>query len=688
MDGKKFWVDLSPATHGAEVTAAKYNAICVRDQDGPPRCDLPSTFPTFTHSCKKNDCRFYTSEGGCKYIPNGIVFSMRKPYTPNFTSNWQNANDYCLNLQESGYTDWSLPSQSELSIAGIKDARSYFGFDVVLADFWSSTPGSTTNTYRTVSLDGSGWREQNKDTQNSIVCVRRGTISTPPKFELRSIYYSNNNVQIYYDKDFSNCAVLKDSQGNVINSTDFCTNMKKIFTVPASNFAVIKPGMKVRLCDGNNPQNCTPFIKVSPNIEAYHFCRTTDAKFATKDGGCTHLFNSHKAWSRTEPATLNEAKVLCENLAVRGTGVVYDDWRLPTQDELLTASTSGGAKNHFDFNTDQFFWADAPLNFGNAQVVNLADGATASVSPDFEFNVTCVRDGAGCTNTCKLAQFNCCNGGIFACPNNGAKTCTEDGRPGCLVNGQSDYNIGFCSSSGSPAGACLSIDSIPYPSTNQAKPFTVGHGPYIDNLKKIYFPSGHINVLPQTYDDHINIIEYDPISNQYQLKASLNISPNSINFDNVIYVESLKKLYLIGGLVRNISTQALSVNEDIYEYDFTNQALQKLASPKLRVIGSSAVWNSKTNKIYVFAGELLPANSVIKRIAEFDPIAKTVNLSFAEFETPRTYTKAVFNEYAGKSYIFGGTNYVSPLEEEYQIIEFDPLSATNKVKKIRSKVIR
>lgn len=152
--------------------------------------DEPSTSENGTLSCKNDLC----SDSSTNF--------MWSPRTSNYMT-WQEAKDYCENLEESGYSDWHLPTISELrtliqdcegtvtggtcqasdnclsfdcrdaSCGGCeKTATSKYSKLGDSGDFWSSSELSDEDGAWYVCFCHADVNADSKDTKNRLRCVR------------------------------------------------------------------------------------------------------------------------------------------------------------------------------------------------------------------------------------------------------------------------------------------------------------------------------------------------------------------------------------------------------------------------------------------------------------------------------------------------------------------------------------
>jgi len=172
----------------------------------------------FPHTCTTEDTKFATSQGGCKDLQSGLVWSVA-PVAPMTWHNaiWDSANpmsppspeknsppeisdgvrtndyfensagmgvdrsliNYCHELTEGGADDWRVPTLDELDALLINNAAErYFSFNVD-SMFWSSNTSiaaggnraDVKNLFTGITIDV-GWP---KSLQARVVCVRKGS---------------------------------------------------------------------------------------------------------------------------------------------------------------------------------------------------------------------------------------------------------------------------------------------------------------------------------------------------------------------------------------------------------------------------------------------------------------------------------------------------------------------------------
>ena len=77
----------------------------------------------------------------------------------------------------------------------------------------------------------------------------------------------DNTVGVNYSKNFSDCVQLKDSNNNILHTSNlFCTNNGPITTKVSSFNSNFQSGKQVKLCHINNPNICSSLVTISGTI--------------------------------------------------------------------------------------------------------------------------------------------------------------------------------------------------------------------------------------------------------------------------------------------------------------------------------------------------------------------------------------------------------------------------------------
>lgn len=123
-------------------------------------------------------------------------------------------------------------------------------------------------------------------------------------------------------------------------------------------------------------------------------CKQSDSSFATADGGCKDLVTG-RVWSASgydqtgNYHSLSGSQAYCANLVEGG----FDDWRQPTEDELLKVHADGGGSYLAPSNLYiTYDWSSTlSKNKRNAYVVIIGTGATFLAGLTDGFDTVCVR---------------------------------------------------------------------------------------------------------------------------------------------------------------------------------------------------------------------------------------------------------------------------------------------------------
>jgi hypothetical protein len=161
----------------------------------------------YRHTCRLEDDRFRTAEGGCKDLLSGLVWSAPSPMllswdeaiwdaqsppgnvpaddhdqgrtndydgTSRFTDG--STANYCHELEEGGQGDWRMPTSDELiTVARFGEgAPEHFGFDADLAVHASTTSASSMNAR--VNLASGAITAAGRAARSApVICVRQGS---------------------------------------------------------------------------------------------------------------------------------------------------------------------------------------------------------------------------------------------------------------------------------------------------------------------------------------------------------------------------------------------------------------------------------------------------------------------------------------------------------------------------------
>lgn len=159
-------------------------------------------------SCATSDASFTTLNGGCKDLNSGLVWSNVSGATQTWIQAvWDStvagstaadsydsdgaANDYdgtpatadssstsyCHDLVQNGFSDWRLPSSSELTTLVTNGGATHLNF-TVNQGFWSGTATASGTKANSVNLSTGAVSSTNKTTAFAIVCVRSNTLPT------------------------------------------------------------------------------------------------------------------------------------------------------------------------------------------------------------------------------------------------------------------------------------------------------------------------------------------------------------------------------------------------------------------------------------------------------------------------------------------------------------------------------
>ena len=148
--------------------------------------------------------------------------------------------------------------------------------------------------------------------------------------------------------------------------------------------------------------------------------------------------------------------------------------------------------------------------------------------------------------------------------------------------------------------------------------------------------------------------------------------PSGRRFTSAIWNSNTNKAYIFGG--EGLYTDTTS---QILEYDPANPIVTNRVTIRPEALPSSrtrfsTIYNPTTNKAYIFGG--LIQSSYSNQIIEYDLSTFMISTRSETLPSGRGDTLAILNSNTGKIYILGGLNNTStPL---YEIIEYDPTNPT------------
>lgn len=140
----------------------------------------------FAQKCTGTDAVNYVdADGGCKHIPSDLVWAKKSATSMNWQfavhsseingepglSDIEPASNYCYDLVESGYSDWRLPTTSELQALASVDGYNNLE-NITVTGMWTST-SVVAGTVRMISLQTGGiWNLDPATGSQFALCVR------------------------------------------------------------------------------------------------------------------------------------------------------------------------------------------------------------------------------------------------------------------------------------------------------------------------------------------------------------------------------------------------------------------------------------------------------------------------------------------------------------------------------------
>jgi len=303
-------------------------------------------------ACQVNDAQFQTSDGGCKDVNTGLVWSSKSSGTYTWhqavwdettagsssadINDFGRTNDYdpkagcstecdasaiayCRDragADEGGYADWRLPSISEFATVFNNSAATHL-HNVTSVNILSSTT-NTANAlqYAHINLSSGAVGNTVKSTLTPIYCVRGlrtnadrvGVLLSDMKF----VENLNIAIAVQLRDSLGNPAAVEgvtlgmsktSGPGDLLGTlAGNVTNNRGRAMLTGMHFDSI--GTMVLEISAAGYQAATPTITVVPSGTFAHECVTNDTTFTTANGGCMHV-GSGMVVSMRSPGIMN-----------------------------------------------------------------------------------------------------------------------------------------------------------------------------------------------------------------------------------------------------------------------------------------------------------------------------------------------------------------------------------------------
>lgn len=267
----------------------------------PVRADSPG-------DCLREGSRFQSEEGGCLYLRSGLVWSSQ----PKGTFSLKSAGAYCASLDEGRFTDWRLPKRGELqALAGEAEAADALSLRR-FAFFWAEQAPASAQGWA-VSLGDGEVAQMEAEAKHSVACVRKPA----------------------------------DVDGDGIpDASDRCNLTPPLERREAGDRQVVSSGPR---------RGCLASDSILSAAEVRRIgCASETPYFRSGEGGCKHL-STGLVWSAKAPTPLTHeyAVSYCSDLKEG----LYDDWRLPSAEELRRLAGALQSNQVLKFPTQAAFWS-------------------------------------------------------------------------------------------------------------------------------------------------------------------------------------------------------------------------------------------------------------------------------------------------------------------------------------------
>ena len=350
--------------------------------------------------------------------------------TGDATFTWVNAMAYCEGLDAHGYSDWYLPSMTQLaamweacsaaskSNTCMNDAigATHPDFVSLMSDYyWSSTEYGSDSAYFVGLTFGDvlGYESSLFFFTPYVRCVRdlTKTSETPEAPEVPSssekdiIYFTINDINGTIDTDYNTIAFELESGTDVTSLTPTITISEEATISPASGVAqdFTTPITYTVTAKDNSTKIYTVSITIGSEsiVDAnLPYVMFGDSKLYIQPSGSNEVDGTG---DDEGPFTWVNAMAYCEGLDAHG----YDDWYLPSRTQLAAIweacsdqsksnscmnAAIGATHDNFVLLRSDLYWSSTESGSANAYLFSMNNGHIYYYNYYNHYYVRCVRD--------------------------------------------------------------------------------------------------------------------------------------------------------------------------------------------------------------------------------------------------------------------------------------------------------